>query len=377
MPELTDEQIKTLLLAVSNRDKEADTREELSVCQNLITPCDGSSQQAVRDFLHEFELTVKCLNTPTANRLLRRTTKGSLRSEVEKALEAYKDAHRDHVDVDCPWDTMKEHITEAFLSKNEREVTKNKLETIRQGAAEEVQTYSRRFELLVKDAYANPKSKDIQEELIKYYARGLRDDFYAKKIIEEATRRKEDKKDYSLEDVFKKVVQLKSTEEGYQRLGRRSTAPINAVHSDDRDVTALAAQLDRLSYIMEDQKGSKLAAKTAEAILESGFHKRKHPNPKKRFKEQKSDKTDYEPRKPRSGHQQPRWQKEFQSEDKDEKMNSRQKSFQPPPDGGGPRKCWWCKQPGHFQRDCKTFKQYLKQAVNYVGGTEGSYTPAQ
>ena len=322
---LSDAQLKEILDKINEKDGERIEREDVGLCQNLVAICDGSSEQVVRDWIQEMETTKEALDVRGGNRLVRRTTKGALKKEAEKAMKAWKAAQpnpegneRAKETLDTPWegaDGLKAHITKAFLSTDEQEVLKSRLETFKQGPMEEIKAYNRRFEQLAHDCYGATFEANVLKDLFKWYARGLKEDFYARKIVEGVA--KAEIKD--LPAAFTKINKLKAAEDGFRRLGRRKTqeegsSSVNSV--DSRMNPAITTVMERLVKVLEDNKGAKLLDKITKGIMsaESGARPKEPQWPKKKNGYNRRQEKTFQP-KPRTQDpdaRMPRYKKQFQ-----------------------------------------------------------------
>lgn len=160
--------------------QEEESAQRLAVeIANTVPICNGDSQQAVRDWLKELELTV-----PYTDRTLVvacRSARGGLREEIEQYLGT-KFARRHKT-----WDQLKAHIKEAFLTPDEAERRIADLESIKQGPYESTSSYGRRFKQAADEAYPvfnNAVRNDTEQKLLwKHYLSGLHDARMAEKIV--------------------------------------------------------------------------------------------------------------------------------------------------------------------------------------------------
>ena len=251
---MNNQQFQQYLDTLNRQTAEQVARDNLRTQAASVTNCDGSSPEAVRKWFSDVEIAGQVLGGGRAIiRLARRTVTGTFRKELERFVEHYRPpgwnppmARPDPNDI--PWDHLKTELTTAFLSADEIEHAKGQLETLRQAAAEDVQTFNRRFMVLADRAYpadqAGVRHADTHQTLIKYYARGLAVDEFAKKIAEHHPRIA------TIEEAQRLVVRLKGSHEQYQRLGRIPKTEVNYTSHEPLSLGKLQAEVAALAAMV-------------------------------------------------------------------------------------------------------------------------------
>ncbi len=249
---MDEPQFNRYLQAVQAQTANAAERDALRTQAQTVLTCDGSSQDAVRKWFTDVELAAQVIGGGQNNiRLARRTVSGPFRKEVENYIAAWRpagwNAANDPVPdpLTTPWANLKTHLTTAFLSADEQENARGELERLRQATSEDIQTFNRRFNIIMDRSYpANPdgtRDAEVHLILIKYYGRGIASDTFAKKLAEHHPRIA------TIEDAQRLVVRLSGAHDNYQRLGRVNSTQVNAVYNNGYDpFESLHRRLDRM-----------------------------------------------------------------------------------------------------------------------------------
>ena len=194
----------------------------LATYAGITGRCDGSAADAIRTWIDEVGL---CggLGEPGKIKVARRTAAGAFRKELEDFITTYRpddwdNAH--HWDPNnTPWEQVVEHMTQAFLSVDEKEYMRGRLDTIKQ-ASDTIQNYNRRFRAIADVAYPKGPNGQRDAEAVKTvlsrYAKGIYLTHYAKKIVDKHPPFQ------NLAEAMRFAVRLGGAQERFDRLGRSS-----------------------------------------------------------------------------------------------------------------------------------------------------------
>ena len=221
------------------------------------TRCDGSDPLNIRLWIKEIDLIVPEVGVHGVVEIAAETVAGSFRAELERFVQAQVQAHginRHQV----PWEAIKQHLTEAFLTTDEKENARKELDGMKQGTYEMEASYNRRFRDLITIAYPpGGRNVDQHQTMIKYLAKGLRSDDVAKELVRHRPRYQD------IEGAMRAVLDIVGKNDDYERLGRIEEAmdvnvvkvPVNKPSNNDnttdinklaREVTKMGRQMDRM-----------------------------------------------------------------------------------------------------------------------------------
>lgn len=174
-----------------------------------VTKCDGAEPEAVRNWVKEIDL----VHTPDQRaykEVVFATVVGPFRRELERYISTLAGNR-----LDIPWNNIKAHMTAAFVSTDNLELTKRKLEKIKQEPYETIVSYNRRFREIAEEAYPLAhRNADQERALIKAYAKGLAIDAHARKLVAQGW-------PADLDDALERMAQLATASEIYDHLGRQ------------------------------------------------------------------------------------------------------------------------------------------------------------
>ena len=311
--------------------KQSNEAEWLRIQSQAVAKCDGSLVEAVRYWLSDIELSDGRLGNAGKIRTARMTATGPLRKELERVLQRKVNASttEGYDSEQVPWEEVRTELSNVFLTSDEAETMRAKLEKIRQGTNETVHRYNSRFQDMADIAYPKPdggapRSAEASNLLIKWYIRGLKSDAYARKLTEHTPVYK------NIEEVVAAAVNLVQSKERYGRVGRGETPmEVDAIDwATDPGDAALAEtaklrrEVSRLTNTLAEKKGrDKLLAQTVQALGVDATKKGKYQKPQKK-----------------KGGGGPK------------KKND--KGSKPPPKGPDTRKCFHCQRKGHIARHC-------------------------
>ena len=120
-------------------------------------PCDGEVGNQLRNYLYDVELILPQYegDSGAVLSILRRTTSGALRREINRYVEQQPE------DADqVPWERLRAHIERVFLSADEEEKLRVNLEKCHQRENETLASYNRRFREYAQRAYPGTRSED-------------------------------------------------------------------------------------------------------------------------------------------------------------------------------------------------------------------------
>ena len=151
------------------------------------TPCDGTSPAGVRAWFKDIELAGAEVGADNKIEVAARTAAGSLRWELERYIAGVL-ATNDQINArfNVPWADVKAHLRTSFLNVDESSALRDEMEKTRQSAYEPEASFSRRFREVADAAYPGEgRNEDQNRILIRAFARGLRSDELARKLVEE------------------------------------------------------------------------------------------------------------------------------------------------------------------------------------------------
>ena len=120
---------------------------------------------------------------------------------------------------------MKAHLQTSFLNVDESSALRDEVEKTRQSAYEPEASFSRRFREVADAAYPGEgRNEDQNRILIRAFARGLRSDELARKLVEEGN-------PTPLEEAFTTLAGYSARKDAYARLSQHEepmeVAPVN------------------------------------------------------------------------------------------------------------------------------------------------------
>lgn len=184
-----------------------------------IDICDGSSPQAVRQWLKDIAASIwRTGEGPLTITIAAKTVKGPMKRELERYLhERVNDPNNPIQRANVPWDDLRQYIIRAYLPIDNVASVRDELEKMRQSPYEAEASFNRRFRDVADDAYPPAqRNADQQALLIKSYVRGLQSSEIAREVILRGHPN-------TLQDAMEQVLQLAAGKDAYDRLGRRET----------------------------------------------------------------------------------------------------------------------------------------------------------
>ena len=122
-----------------------------------ITTCDGSSTEAVRNWMREVDMALEQVGNGHIIEAVSSTVSGPLRWETEQQ----------HVQrAAVPWPALRDHLQRSFLHTDEAAALRDEVERTRQSAYEPDAAYSRRFREVADAAYPANNRNDDQNRII-------------------------------------------------------------------------------------------------------------------------------------------------------------------------------------------------------------------
>ena len=212
------------------------------------TPCVGTSPAGVRAWFKDIELAGAEVGADNQIEVAARTAAGSLRWELERYIAGVL-ATNDQINArfNVPWADVKAHLRTSFLNVDESSALRDEVEKTRQSAYEPEASFSRRFREVADAAYPGEgRNEDQNRILIRAFARGLRSDELARKLVEEGN-------PTTLEEAFSTLAGYSARKDAYARLSRHEepmeVAPVNpasprpVVARDDQTTATLLKKL--------------------------------------------------------------------------------------------------------------------------------------
>ena len=254
-------------------------RDRFALAASMITRCDGGSVEGVRQWLREVDQAITVFENVdgvddnairTAKIMIgERSASGELRTEISNA-RTHLNTRPDNIEnvprillAAQSWADIMEIVKPLFLTSNEKEYAKTRLETVRQRPNENLKSFNLRFKTMATEAYpAEDRNAGVQLELVKCYTRGLAKDRIARKLINHNP--------ITLANALTFINNLLTTEEQYDRLGRgeasASRAEVSAITEQQSDVVS---KLDQLTLHMKTLANSVADGKGATKQLAS------------------------------------------------------------------------------------------------------------
>ena len=249
----------------ATRNEIRNTRKEIKDTHvKRITPCDGVSTTAVREWLQEIDITVPhCRQHPDlVITIACLTSIGSLHREIERFLLQNQNQN-------ITWLVLRTHLRDAFLSANEEEALRRDVEKMQQTQYENAASYSRRFRDASDSAYPGPRNPDQQRILLRIYAKGLRSSATARRLVEQGHPQ-------NIDQAIALVLQYEADLDRYEQLDRREEEmEVGAVGvSTDKAISSPAADLiNRLVERVEKlttEVGKMRASQSPQALMRRG-----------------------------------------------------------------------------------------------------------
>ena len=163
------------------RNFQATTDRQMADSQARRIPvCDGADAEMVREWILNVDLSTYYSNRPVY--VAAHSSTGPLRRELERFLGTQPNRHQ------VPWDVVRAHLQEAFLTPLEDDRQRDELTRIEQGLTEPIASYNRRYVELADRAYPRPgvglpRNEDQNRTLLEHYVRGIRDDHVADRLV--------------------------------------------------------------------------------------------------------------------------------------------------------------------------------------------------
>jgi len=272
-----------------------------------ITKCDGSDPTLVRQWIQEIQLARGLPDNAAAIELISGSTTGVFKLELEAFLG--QQANRD----DVPWQAIRTHLLQCFVSADHQEFHRGLLAKVKQQPGENILAYNRRFRQAALEAFPGERNADQNRELVRLYGKGLLEAIAAKKLVTNGWPQ-------TLENAFERMSARETAQERYQHLGRQeedmevavvATPTAVPVDTIQRKLDQLMTKMSKLEIQQQQQRDQRSSS---------------------------SYRSSYNPRRPPPTYQQsPR------------RMDRPSPRNRPTED----RTCYRCQQQGHIARDCR------------------------
>ena len=285
--------------------------------------CDGSSASAVRDWVQDVEIASKYFGAATRDRETLQVVFSTLQGPARRCYERFMEEQPDRSNV--TWAAVKQHLRRAYLTQDEEEFLRSKLEKVRQTAYESNSAYARSFQEIADQAYpADTRNLAVQKIILNLYLKGLRNRDLVRRLVQEA-------EPDSLQEAINATELFSAQEERVQRLWKRD--PL--VTTDDQ---MEVGEVNRRTTNEDKDDLTKQVNTLVRKVsgLQTEFNK---------FKGERSSTTNGQrtssTRSPSTGSRPP-------ARRTTERTTEYRKLI-----------CYECKQPGHIARNCEVQKQRL------------------
>ena len=148
--------------------------------------CNGSTTAAVRNWIRDVTLAFNQVGADSIIEIATKTVSGPLLFELERYIEGVIVANQVGRAA-ILWADLRNHISAQFLNPDEYAVLRDELDKIRQSVYEPTAQYARRFRDIADVAYPTAhRNADQERLLIKAFARGLKSNELARKLVEQS-----------------------------------------------------------------------------------------------------------------------------------------------------------------------------------------------
>lgn len=201
--------------------------------------CDGSSTKAVREWILDMELAANYFTEATRDGHLQHIVSCTLQGPMRRCYERFMNAqvNRDNVS----WAAVRTHLRGAYLTQDEGEFLRTKLEKVKQSSYQTHVAYGREFEEVADQAYPTAeRNTAIERHVLNLYIRGLRSHKVMTRLVQET-------EPDTLQEALKAVETFSAQEE---RCTRFIKGTPGSEDSNDMEVSVvekdLEAEVDRL-----------------------------------------------------------------------------------------------------------------------------------
>lgn len=186
----------------------AERRAIISAEIEKIQKCDGSDPTLVRQWIQEIQLARGLPDNAAAVELISSSTSGAFKLELEAYLQQQDNRN------DTPWQAIRTHLLQCFVSADHQEFHRGLLAKVKQQPNENILAYNRRFRQAALEAFPGDRNVDQSRELVRLYGKGLLEPAAARKLVAEGW-------PATLENAFTRMTDRETAQERYSHLGRR------------------------------------------------------------------------------------------------------------------------------------------------------------
>lgn len=288
--------------------------------------CDGSSAAAVRDWIRDVEVTRPYFTVHNRDADTLHVVSSTLQGPMRHCYERFMSAQPNRGNV--AWEAVKAHLRKAYLTQDEDEFLRSRLEKLKQGAYVSNAAYGRDFQELADQAYPNEQRNGAVDKIIlNLYMTGLRNQELVRRLIQEI-------EPDNLQEAMEAVELFSAQEERVQRLWKKSPlVPDDNAMEIGEATSAEAKKLDQLISKMDamSHKVTGLQTEVAKIKTQASANPRRSP-------------TMQQPRRPA------------------DVPNHRPRPGKGPSyTADGQPICYECGKPGHIGRNCEVRQRRFQQ----------------
>ena len=207
--------------------KARDERVKLQAFLNTVGPCSGTNHEEVREWIQgiDYAREYSDINEEEFITNVLALSRDPLRTIIDFELKKKK---AQTPPAEPKWNDIKQHIINECLSTDEKDLMRDRVESTRQGAIEDIRGYILRFKELIRKAYSKEEQQGIVlERLIRTFIRGFTNQTIRERIILENPKTIEEVGELAVKSA--RALHLASA-------NRPSSTPFSTMDTDERNI---------------------------------------------------------------------------------------------------------------------------------------------